>query len=253
MIASTPFRILVINPNTSTAITETFKPLLSKLSLPNTSLSYWTCPTGPPIIKTLAHMYESASHCIPLLLDIVDDYDGFLAACYADHPLVRLLQSYVADKPVVGIFDASISAALTLVSTQTKFGILTTGQPFETLLTEGVKHLLQSEGGTRADDWRHFGGVAASGVSLDDTRFEAKAKVMEATYKLVQNGTINVICIGGVILSGMEGWVHEACEAALGPEKGRQVKVIDQLLAGIWTLDAKLRHRQVKSYASTLA
>lgn len=184
---------------------------------------------------------------------MIDDYDGFLAACYADHPLVRLLQSYVGCKPVVGIFDASISAALTLVSAQTQFGILTTGLPFETLLTEGVKHLLHSQDGHGADEWGHFGGVAASGVSLSDTKLEAKTKVMEATYKLVRTGTINVICIGGVILSGMESWVHEACEAALGPEKGRQVKVVDQLLAGIWTLDAKLRHRQIKSYASTLA
>jgi Asp/Glu/hydantoin racemase len=252
MIAATPLRILVINPNTSTSITDTFRPFLSNLKLTNTSISYWTCPTGPTVIKTQAHMYESTNHCLPLLLDIVDDYDGFLAACYADHPLVRLLQSYVGSKPVVGIFDASIEAALNLVSVKSKFGILTTGQPFEVLLAEGVKHLLHGQDGEDANDLKHFGGVVASGVSLDDAQFEAKLKVMAATRRLVQNSDINIICMGGVILAGMEGWVHEACEAELGPEKGRQVRVIDQMLAGIWTLDAKLRHRHVKSYANAL-
>jgi Asp/Glu/hydantoin racemase len=252
MITATPLRILVINPNTTTSITDTFKPLLSNLKLPNTSISYWTCPTGPTIIKTQAHMYESTSHCIPLLLDLIDDYDGFLGACYADHPLVRLLQSYVGSKPVVGIFDASIGVALSLISSRSKFGILTTGQPFEVLLTEGVNHLLHKQDGEDADELAHFGGVVASGVSLDDTQVEAKAKVTAATLKLVQKGDIDVICMGGVILAGMESWVHEACEAELGHENGRQVKVIDQMLAGIWTLDAKLRHRQMKSYTNAL-
>lgn len=253
MIATIPLRILVINPNTSTSVTDTLKPLLSNLNLSNTLLSYWTCPTGPTIIKTQAHLYESTSHCIPLLLEIIDDYDGFLAACYADHPLVRLLQSYTGYKPVVGIFDASIEAALALVSTNSKFGILTTGQPFEALLAEGVKHLLRSQEGEDANDMEHFGGVAASGISLDDTQVEARTKILEATQRLVRTGDINVICIGGVILCGMEHWVHEACEAVLGPEKGGQIMVVDQLLAGIRVLDAKLRHEQIKSYACTLA
>lgn len=253
MIAITPLRILVINPNTSKSITDTFEPLLSSLNLSNTSLSYWTCPSGPLVIKTQADMYESTRHCIPLLLQIVDDYDGFLAACYADHPLVRLLQSYVGSKPVVGIFDASIEAALTLVSANSKFGILTTGQPFEVLLAEGVKHLLHLQDGEGADRFEHFGGVAASGISLDDSQSKAKAKITMATRKLVQNGDIDVICMGGVILAGMESWVHEACEAELGLEKGRQVMVVDQMLVGIWTLDAKLRHQQIKSFANALA
>ena len=191
---------------------------------------------------------------LPRLLQArLEQPDGFLAACYADHPLVRLLQSYVGSKPVVGIFDASIEAALTMISAEFKFGILTTGQPFEVLLAEGVKHLFHSQDGEGADKLEHFGGVVASGVGLNDSPFEAKSKIMMATRRLIQNGDINVICMGGVILAGMESWVHEACEAELGLEKGRQVKVIDQMLAGIWTLDAKLRHRQIKSYAAALA
>ncbi|PNH41738.1 hypothetical protein VD0004_g5437 [Verticillium dahliae] len=240
-----PARVLVINPNTSASLTKSFEPVLASLSLPDTTLTYWTCPTGPSLIKTQADMYESASHCIPLLRAMADDFDGFLGACYADHPVVRLLQSYVGSKPVVGIFDASILAALQLVGPSTRFGIVTTGVAYEELLYEGVKHLLRRD----KEVFAKFGGVAASGVGLMDlqpgSEAGAREKIMEATCRLLATkegeDNIEVVSMGGVILSGMERWVHEGSELALGVEAGRRIKVIDQLLAGLLTLDALLQ------------
>ncbi|KAM0654964.1 hypothetical protein ACHAO3_000320 [Verticillium nonalfalfae] len=246
-----PARVLVINPNTSASLTKSFEPVLASLSLPDTTLTYWTCPTGPSLIKTQADMYESASHCIPLLRAMADDFDGFLGACYADHPVVRLLQSYVGSKPVVGIFDASILAALQLVGPSTRFGIVTTGVAYEELLSEGVRHLLQRDEEVLAK----FGGVAASGVGLMDlqpgSEAGAREKIMGATCRLLTTkegeDNIEVVSMGGVILTGMERWVHEASELALGVEAGRRIKVIDQLLAGMLTLDALLQGKSIHS------
>ncbi|CRK31685.1 hypothetical protein BN1708_005497 [Verticillium longisporum] len=246
-----PARVLVINPNTSASLTKSFEPVLASLSLPDTMLTYWTCPTGPSLIKTQADMYESASHCIPLLRAMADDFDGFLGACYADHPVVRLLQSYVGSKPVVGIFDASILAALQLVGPSTRFGIVTTGVAYETLLSEGVRHLLRRDKEVLAK----FGGVAASGVALVDlqpgSEAGAREKIMDATCRLLTTkegeDNIEVVSMGGVILTGMERWVHEASELALGVEAGRRIKVIDQLLAGMLTLDALLQGKSIRS------
>ncbi|EGY16681.1 uncharacterized protein VDAG_07845 [Verticillium dahliae VdLs.17] len=246
-----PARVLVINPNTSASLTKNFEPVLASLSLPDTTLTYWTCPTGPSLIKTQADMYESASHCIPLLRAMADDFDGFLGACYADHPVVRLLQSYVGSKPVVGIFDASILAALQLVGPSTRFGIVTTGVAYEELLYEGVKHLLRRD----KEVFAKFGGVAASGVGLMDlqpgSEAGAREKVMDATCRLLATkegeDNIEVVSMGGVILSGMEPWVHEGSELALGVEAGRRIKVIDQLLAGLLTLDALLQGKSIRS------
>lgn len=240
-------RVLVINPNTSTFLTDTFHPILSSLPLSSgTTLSYWTCPTGPAVIKSVADMYESVSHSLPLLLELAPHFDGFLAACYADHPLVRLLQSQVKDKPVVGIFDASVYAALRLVSPSSKFGIITTGAPYELLLSKGVSLLLDHN----KQELARFAGVAASGVGLADLKSNdnpkpttAKGKIMEATKCLLQGEgghDVDVLCMGGVILTGMEDWVHEACEEVLGVVNGRRVKVVEQLAAGMLTLDALL-------------
>ncbi|KFA50067.1 hypothetical protein S40293_08591 [Stachybotrys chartarum IBT 40293] len=248
-------RVLVINPNTSRFLTDTFHPILSSLPISDhIKLSYWTCPSGPAMISSLADMYESASHCLPLLLDIAHEYDGFLAACYADHPLVRQLQIHMGDKPVVGIFDASIYAALRLLSPGSRFGIITTGLAYEALLTEGVKTLL----GRGHGDVTRFAGVAASGIGLADIvnnqhqpdMPRTREKIMQATAKLLQSGRqgdVNVLCMGGVVLVGMEGWVRDACEAELGPAQGRKIKVVDQLAAGMLTLDALLCGRDVQT------
>lgn len=254
MVALQQFKVLVFNPNISTSITESFVSVLFKLDLPNIKYTYWTCPTGPAIIKTQAEMYESANHCIPLLLKIAHNYDGFLGACYADHPVVRLLQSYMHSKPVVGIFDASIHAAIQLVKPSLKFGIVTTGMPFEHLLTEGVTHLLKA---TRDEaSSKQFAGVVASGIGMSDlastSRAIAKEKIMMATSNLLQSANIDVICVGGVILSGMECWIREACENELGLEMGRKVKIIDQLAAGALVLDAILRHDTVVDFGPAL-
>jgi Asp/Glu/hydantoin racemase len=253
MVVHQQTRILVFNPNTSSSITDSFIPILSKLDLPDTDISYWTCPTGPSIIKTQEDMYESASHCIPLLLEIAHEFDGFLGACYADHPVVRLFQSYL-DKPVVGIFDASVHAALQLLGSGSKFGIITTGLPFEFLLAEGVKNLLA----TTHDEHQllRFAGVAASGIGTGDlgqeSRGKAREKIMGATTRLVSSGDVDVLCVGGVILAGMEDWIREACIMELGLEKGREVKIIDQLLAGMAALDAILRHEPFIDFSEAL-
>lgn len=240
-------RILVINPNSNVSITRTLEPLFSDMNLSNTTLSYWTCPVGPSMIQSQADMYESTSYCLPLLLKVAGEFDGFLAACYADHPLVRLLQSYVGIKPVVGLFDASIVTALHLVRPGSKFGIVTTGVAYETLLAESIKMLLGS------DDrlYRTFGGVTASGVSLTDldpgSQAKARDKVMAATKRLIQinNGDLDVVSLGGVILAGMEAWVHSACVAELGEEAGSKIKVIDQLHAGMLSLTALLENKRL--------
>ncbi|KAK9242007.1 hypothetical protein V1506DRAFT_509858 [Lipomyces tetrasporus] len=142
MTLSPPLRLLIINPNTSKSITESLKPHLAHLDLPNTILTYWTCPTGTSILKAQADNIYSALHSLLPLLSISHLYDGFLIACYADHMLTPLLQSFLGSKPVTGIFEASVSTALRLLAPGYQFGILTTGKPYEAMLAEGIKRLL---------------------------------------------------------------------------------------------------------------
>lgn len=235
-------RVLVINPNTSTAITETFKPIIAELDLPNTTITYWTSSSGPAMIKTKADLVESASLCLPSLVEVAHMFDGFLAACYADHPLVRMLRAAVQGKPVVSIFEASLLACVQLVDPQSTFGIVTTAKAYESMLDESVEEILGAK-----EYSSRFAGTCATGLGLRDLHpskaILAGRKMMEATANLItlSNGTLKIISMGGVILAGKEHWVRKACQRELGHVAGDAVKIVDQLLAGMLVLDAQLR------------
>jgi len=182
-------------------------------------------------LKSQEDIDRSTGICLRYLPVILDDYDAFLLACYADHPLLPLLQAKVGQKPVIGIFEASIQAALDVLPAEKRFAVLTTGRAFERQLQDGVVRLL---GPSRVNHC--FAGVVASDIGMDDFADEveetAKAKVKTAVKKIVDKDDIGVVCIGGVILYRIPIWVREACEEMLGNRAGREVIIIDQFKAG---------------------
>lgn len=144
---------------------------------------------------------------------------------------------------MVGIFEASVTTALHLVNPGTKFGIITTGHAYEAMLTEGVRRVLGIGKGGRNSSF--FGSVVATGISPDVLENEStvviRSRVLDAVRAMVGAGDVGVICMGGVILAGLEGWVREACVEVLGPDIGEDVKVVDQMLAGVTTLHSLIK------------
>jgi Asp/Glu/hydantoin racemase len=125
-----------------------------------------------------------------------------------------------------------------------KFGIITTGVAYEVMLSEGVRRVLGSA--KKDSNPSIFGGVVATGISPvvleTESKDVIKARIVEASRMLVRSGDIGVICMGGVILAGMEDWVREACVLELGIVDGGDVEVVEQLKAGVSTIDGLLRN-----------
>ncbi|KAL2372136.1 hypothetical protein RJ035_007402 [Blastomyces gilchristii] len=130
--------ILIINPNTSTHMTNGLKPLNQNLNYPNIHIDYFTAPQEPslgpdgeeirgiPSINSSADSSLSALHCLPHLKPLIPKYDAFLVACYSAHPLVGMLNELVSIAPaeamtppkrkyVTGIFEASVSKSISLL------------------------------------------------------------------------------------------------------------------------------------------
>ena len=193
------------------------------------------------MIKSEADLLNSASQCLPLLVEMTDQFDGFLAACYADHPLVHMLRESILDRPVVSIFEASLLAAISFLDVGSTFGIVTTAPAYEEMLDQSVKTLL---GRSRAE--AQFTGTCASGIGLQDLEHGQEQrtgeKMVAATKCLIQRSghTLRVVSMGGVILAGTEQYVRKACIEELGARRGAQVRIVDQLLAGLLVLDAAL-------------
>ncbi|KAB8223657.1 tubulin-domain-containing protein [Aspergillus novoparasiticus] len=134
--------ILIINPNTSTHMTDALKPIVDNLGFADVQFDYLTAPSnesvtledgrvidGVPSINSGEDSATSALHCRPFVEPLIPEYDGFLVACYSAHPLVGMLKEAISklensvlsvdSKPrrkyVTGIFEASVLMSLSLV------------------------------------------------------------------------------------------------------------------------------------------
>ncbi|KZP25399.1 hypothetical protein FIBSPDRAFT_1041540, partial [Athelia psychrophila] len=238
--------LLIINPNTTKAMTDGLKPLVDGLGFANTVYTFFTAPSGPASINNDDHVQESVKHCLPHLLPLLDDHDGFLVACYSDHPLVDRLSEHTR-KPVVGIFQASITTSLQLIKRHETFGIVSTGAIWEQLLKAGVHNFLGVPGEAH-DDTRAtpFAGVETTGLNAtelhDAPASEVCQRIKEATLRLLdrsEHGALGAICLGCAGMAGMDEVVRDACNEWLGQSGAHtSVRVVDGVKAGVGVLQA---------------
>lgn len=254
-------------------MTEALKPLIDNLGYPNVRLSlgfiilppkfsqqlayvqtrytFFTAPSGPKSIDDDADAVESARHCLPHLLLSVDQHDGFLVACYSDHPLTWMLCKHTR-KPVVGIFQASVATSLQMISRHQTFGIVSTGDVWKSLLTNAVHRFIGSPAENITDVKRTspFAGVETTGLNATDLHeapvAEVHRRIKEATKRLLDRnhyGEVRAICLGCAAMVGMEEVVREACIEKLGSDTNGDslFRVIDGVKAGVGVLQGLVR------------
>ena len=237
-LARSPISILIINPNSSSSMTAGLESILADLLHPSLVLDYHTGPAAsPPSVNDLTTAVESATHTFSSLQAHLRgeegrEYDGYLVACYSDHPLVGMLREHTT-KTVLGIFEASIMHALALGR---PFGIVTTGKYWEGALTEGVRRMFGSQ-----DLGGAFVGVESTGLSALELhvvdRAVVTASLSAAASRVVRRGARAIItgCAG---MSGMEAAVRAG---AASTSKGKEVVVVDGVRAGIVLLEDMVR------------
>jgi len=253
-------------------MTEVLKPLVTGLGYSNvrvfrdrlhtaypsctmytqTQYHFFTAPSGPQSIDDDADASESARHCLPHLLPLLDHHDGFLVACYSDHPLAWTLRDSTW-KPVVSIFHASVITSLQLISRHQTFGVVSTGDVWESLLTIAIYKFIgvPAEGNNDIDRTSPFAGVETTGLNASDLHnaplTEVHRRIKEATKRLLdrnRHGDVRVICLGCAGMVGMEGVVREACVEKLGDADGRTrslFRVVDGVKAGVGILQSLVR------------
>ncbi|KAK7540226.1 Asp/Glu/hydantoin racemase [Phyllosticta citricarpa] len=273
---STPRSILIINPNSTEFMTRALESVVEAMGYPDTLHTFFTGPpNSPPSINDLPTITASASACLPHLRPLLPTYSAFLVACYSPHPLVPQLKSDPlllssspsAPKPVVGIMEASVSAALLTLAPGERFGVVSTGKAWETLLGRGVREFLgtcptaEDDGQPKGeevddDDDDHatidgetedarFAGVTTTGLHATELhttpRDVVESRVKVAVKKLLARGRVAAICLGCAGMAGMDAWVHEACVEALGEEQGGRVRIVDGVKAAVAAIEGALR------------
>lgn len=219
-------RILIINPNSSSSVTEVIELQVLSCSFSRVHPSFFTGPKqSPASIDDDYTAQLSTTACLPELTQAIESYDAFLVACYSDHPLVAELRK-ITSKPVIGILEASIRYAASTYTS--RFGVVTTGKQWESLLSSAIHDLLKDT----PEDENRFGGVASSGLgvlelhskSIDDVKIGLGA----AARRLVMENDVSIICLGCAGMAGMESMISDSVK-----DEKREVIVVDGVIAGI--------------------
>src|SRR5687767_5556878 len=113
-------RILVINPNSTEAVTRGIDEACAPLRMPGgPGIDCVTLKEGPPGIETQQHVDGVVSPLLSLVQKKQKQYAAFVVACYSDPGLYALREA--TKKPVLGISECGILTALTLGQ---KFGVI---------------------------------------------------------------------------------------------------------------------------------
>ena len=113
-------KILVINPNSTEAVTRGIDEACAPLRMPGgPAIECMTLKEGPPGIETQQHVDGVVAPLTGLVRRSDRDFSAFVIACYSDPGLHALREA--TRKPVLGISECGILTALTLGQ---KFGVI---------------------------------------------------------------------------------------------------------------------------------
>ena len=216
-------RLLVVNPNTSREMTHTIR-LSAEAAAGAIGVEVdAVCPAnGPESIEGRFDEIVSAYWTLDCVMQMVDQYDGVVVACYGPHAAIDGIRE-ATDAPTMGIMEASILYALPLGS---RFGIVTTSPRWRPLLEEGLK-LLGIES--------RCASVRSSGLAVLDldrlARTEVCARLADEARAAVEQDGAEVILLGCAGMAGLQ----EAVASAV------HVPVVDSVWAGVTMVGALAR------------
>lgn len=102
-------RILVINPNTTQAMTDDIGRVARAAAGPSTDIDCVSPAAGPRSIEGFADEQLAGYHTLDLVASTRGRYDAYVIACYGDPALAACRE--VVDVPVIGIAEASFHMA----------------------------------------------------------------------------------------------------------------------------------------------
>ncbi|TIB14314.1 hypothetical protein E3P89_00975 [Wallemia ichthyophaga] len=189
-----PSSILLLNPNSSEQVTEGLRSLVGNCSDDECSITTQSAqPEAPRSIYDTASGVKSAMECYKRNYT---QYDGVIVGCYSNHPLIPMLRERYKYKQIIGVLEASITAAL--LSPARKFGFVTTSPHWIDEFGRAVGETLGI--GANASD--RYVGTTCSDFDVVELRTAKEstvnAKLIHCAQDLVQRGanTVVLACAG---------------------------------------------------------
>lgn len=178
-------RILVINPNSTEAVTQGIDEAMAALRIPGgPAIDCMTLKEGPPGIETQQHVDGVIPHLLHLVREREAEYSAFVIACYSDPGLHSVREATA--KPVLGISECGILTALTLGQ---KFGVIA-------ILQKSIPRHLRYMGAMGVMD--RLAGELPVGLAVTELSDEKKTfgRMVEVATALRDVHGANVIVMG---------------------------------------------------------
>jgi len=185
-------RILLINPNTTSQITDTVASYARSIAGDGVEIVSATGRFGARYISTRAAAVIAAHAALDAFAEHGAGCDAIYLACFGDPGLLALKE--VSPVPVVGMAEASCHLACMIGR---RFAIVTGGERWKPMLEEFVaaQGLFERLAGVRA--------VAPTGSEIARDPEGALALLAEACRRCATEDGADVVVLGGAALAGM--------------------------------------------------
>jgi len=185
-------RILLLNPNTSTAITDRLAAAARKVAGHGTTLVPLTAPRGMPYISSRAEAQIGGAIALEMLADHHSEADAAIIAAFGDPGLLGARELF--DIPVVGLAEA---AMLTACMVGRRFAIVT----FAGTLASWYEDCVEAHGlGTRCSGIRSLSEAFATVADVAD---EKEGQLVELMTSTAFETRADVLILGGAPLAGL--------------------------------------------------
>lgn len=185
-------KILLLNPNTSVAVTDRMCAVARRVASPLTEIVPVTAPRGVPYIATRAEAVIGAAVALELLAEHEHDVDAVIIAAFGDPGLGAMRE--VASVPVVGLAE---TAMLTACMLGRRFSIVSFARALGPWYKECVEyHGLQSRlAAIRLAD--------SPFTSVADVQDEMKDLIVEVANATATEDEADVVILAGAPLAGL--------------------------------------------------
>jgi allantoin racemase len=212
-------RILILNPNTSEEFTQAIHTAGEAVKSPGTEVVTLNPSSGPRSIESAYDELLSCGPCLEVLIARQAEFDGFIIACYGNHPVIYAAREMLC-QPVVGIMEASLHLACMVGHT---FSVISSGDRAITLFWDAVKAFgIESR----------CASVRSTGTPVLALKGTGKVNVEELILaearKAVEEDGAEVISLGCAGMAGLD----ERLKRELG------VPVIDGVTAAVKIVEA---------------
>lgn len=191
-------RILMINPNTSTGVTDRLEAASRGVMSSATQLDAVTAQTGVPYISTRTESVIGGMAVLEILAERHQDYDAAIVAAFGDPGLGAARELF--DLPVVGLAEAGMLTACMLGG---KFAIVTFASALGPWYEECVAwHRLEARcAGVRTLD--------EAFSSIDDVQVDKEDALVDLANRAIGENKADVIVMAGAPLAGLASKVRD--------------------------------------------